>query len=82
MQYTVEFRNKDEALALAERIRTEVDSSRQYRYMEFCGGHTHVLARWGLTDLLPSNIRMIHGRLPGLRAANRTCRHGAGSGFE
>ena len=31
MQYTVEFRNKDEALALAERIRTEVDSSRQYR---------------------------------------------------
>ena len=61
MQYTVEFRNKDEALALAERIRTEVDSSRQYRYMEFCGGHTHVLARWGLTDLLPSNIRMIHG---------------------
>mgnify|MGYP003209918809 FL=1 len=54
MQYTVEFRNKDEALALAERIRTEVDSSRQYRYMEFCGGHTHVLARWGLICCPPT----------------------------
>lgn len=61
MQYTAEFRNKDEALALADRIRAEVDPARQYRYMEFCGGHTHVLARWGLTDLLPANIRMIHG---------------------
>ncbi len=61
MQYTTEFRNKQEALALAERIRAEVDPNRQYRYMEFCGGHTHVLARWGLNDLLPSNIRMIHG---------------------
>ena len=29
--------------------------------MEFCGGHTHVLARWGLTELLPKNVRMIHG---------------------
>ena len=61
MQYTTEFRNKDEALALADRIRAEVNPARQYRYMEFCGGHTHVLARWGLTDLLPANIRMIHG---------------------
>ena len=29
--------------------------------MEFCGGHTHILARWGLTELLPPNLRMIHG---------------------
>ena len=33
MQYTAEFRNKDEALALANRIRAEVDPARQYRFM-------------------------------------------------
>ena len=29
--------------------------------MEFCGGHTHAIARYGVADLLPPNIRMIHG---------------------
>ncbi len=61
MEYTADFRNKEKARALAEAIRTEAKADHKYRYMEFCGGHTHVLARWGLSDLLPSNIRMIHG---------------------
>ena len=29
--------------------------------MEFCGGHTHAISRYGLADLLPPNVRMIHG---------------------
>jgi hydrogenase expression/formation protein HypD len=29
--------------------------------MEFCGGHTHAISRYGVTDLLPANVRMIHG---------------------
>jgi hydrogenase expression/formation protein HypD len=29
--------------------------------MEFCGGHTHAIARYGVSDLLPANVRMIHG---------------------
>ena len=29
--------------------------------MEFCGGHTHAISRYGITDLLPPNVRMIHG---------------------
>jgi hydrogenase expression/formation protein HypD len=29
--------------------------------MEFCGGHTHAIARYGIADLLPDNVRMIHG---------------------
>jgi hydrogenase expression/formation protein HypD len=29
--------------------------------MEFCGGHTHALARYGVIDLLPANVHMIHG---------------------
>jgi hypothetical protein len=29
--------------------------------MEFCGGHTHAISRYGVRDLLPPNVRMIHG---------------------
>lgn len=29
--------------------------------MEFCGGHTHVISRYGLEGILPKNVRMIHG---------------------
>jgi hydrogenase expression/formation protein HypD len=39
----------------------KVSDSRTYRLMEFCGGHTHAISRYGLTDLLPANVRMIHG---------------------
>jgi hydrogenase maturation factor len=34
---------------------------RTYRFMEFCGGHTHAISRYGVEDLLPANVRMIHG---------------------
>lgn len=61
MQYVTEYRNPAEAKGLAEAIRREADPAKTYRFMEFCGGHTHVLARWGLSDLLPENVRMIHG---------------------
>src|SRR5512138_2295254 len=29
--------------------------------MEVCGGHTHPIYRFGLKDVLPSNIELIHG---------------------
>ena len=29
--------------------------------MEVCGGHTHAIYRFGLKDLLPDNIELIHG---------------------
>jgi hydrogenase expression/formation protein HypD len=29
--------------------------------MEFCGGHTHAISRYGIEDLLPSNVQMVHG---------------------
>ena len=29
--------------------------------MEFCGGHTHTISRYGLSDLLPASVKMIHG---------------------
>nr|WP_275116093.1 hydrogenase formation protein HypD [Aliiroseovarius subalbicans] len=49
------------AKGLSDAIARAADPDRTYRFMEFCGGHTHAIARFGLEDLLPGNIRMIHG---------------------
>ena len=61
MKYADEFRDKELATGLARAIRAKADPSRAYRFMEFCGGHTHAIARYGLEDMLPDNVRMIHG---------------------
>lgn len=61
MKYVDEFRDGRVARKLAARIASEVERGRGYRFMEFCGGHTHAISRYGLEDLLPANVRMIHG---------------------
>lgn len=61
MKYVDEFRDGALAQNLAASLQAEVDPSRNYNFMEFCGGHTHALARYGVVDLLPANVRMIHG---------------------
>ena len=61
MKYVDEFRDGELARRLAARIAREADPGRRYRLMEFCGGHTHALARYGVTDLLPPSVRTIHG---------------------
>jgi hydrogenase expression/formation protein HypD len=61
MKYIDEFRDGALARRLAAAIAREADPARSYCLMEFCGGHTHAIARYGLRDLLPPNVRMIHG---------------------
>ncbi|WP_028536392.1 hydrogenase formation protein HypD [Paludibacterium yongneupense] len=61
MKYIDEFRDGDLARGLAATIAREVDPARRYRLMEFCGGHTHAISRYGLNDLLPAAIELIHG---------------------
>ncbi|WP_298828622.1 hydrogenase formation protein HypD [uncultured Piscinibacter sp.] len=61
MKYVEEFRDGEVARAFAQRIAAEADVSRRYHFMEFCGGHTHAISRYGITELLPANLRMIHG---------------------
>jgi hydrogenase expression/formation protein HypD len=61
MKYVDEFRDGDLARGIARRIAVEARSGRDYHLMEFCGGHTHTISRYGIVDLLPANIRMIHG---------------------
>ena len=61
MKYIDEFRDGEVALKLAARIAAEADPARRYKLMEFCGGHTHAISRYGVADLLPAPVRMIHG---------------------
>ena len=61
MKYIDEFRDGDLARHIAERIAAEVKPDHAYRFMEFCGGHTHAISRYGVLELLPPNVRMIHG---------------------
>lgn len=61
MKYVDEFRDGELAKTIAANIAREAAPGREYRLMEFCGGHTHAISRYGIADLLPSNMRMIHG---------------------
>ena len=61
MKYMSEFRDGDVAQELAAAIGRQADPQRRYHFMEFCGGHTHAISRYGVADLLPENVRMIHG---------------------
>ena len=61
MKYVDEFRDLETAEKLSAAIHAAADTGRAYNFMEFCGGHTHALSRFGLESLLPENITMIHG---------------------
>ncbi|MBE0675391.1 MAG: hydrogenase formation protein HypD [Bacteroidales bacterium] len=59
MKYISEYRNADLVRRLAERIAARV--VRPYRIMEICGGQTHSIMKYNLSELLPEEITLIHG---------------------
>lgn len=61
MKFVDEFRQPEVISKAAEEIRRLADPNRHYRFMEVCGGHTHAIYRFGLKDLLPPNIELVHG---------------------
>ena len=65
MKYVEEFRDGRLARVIAGNIARESRPGRRYNLMEFCGGHTHAISRYGIADLLPaginSGVNMIHG---------------------
>src|SRR5580765_8829006 len=61
MRFVDEFRNPEIITRTAEELRRLADPARHYRFMEVCGGHTHAIFRFGLKDVLPRNIELIHG---------------------
>jgi hydrogenase expression/formation protein HypD len=61
MKYVDEYRDGALAQKIAATIAREAAPGRVYRLMEFCGGHTHAISRYGLEDLLPAGVQLIHG---------------------
>jgi hydrogenase expression/formation protein HypD len=61
MKFVDEFRDPLAIERTAQEIRRIADPRRHYRFMEVCGGHTHAIYRFGLKDLLPANIELVHG---------------------
>ena len=61
MKYVDEFRQQALAQGLAAAIRRAVRDDREYHLMEFCGGHTHAIFRYGVQDLMPDNLHFVHG---------------------
>ncbi len=59
MKFVDEYRQGDIAQRLAEQIAHL--TKRDLKIMEVCGGHTHTIFKYGIEDLLPDNITMIHG---------------------
>jgi hydrogenase expression/formation protein HypD len=59
MKFIDEFR--DPALARTLLARIKARSTRPVRLMEFCGGHTHAILRYGLRTLLPPTIDLRSG---------------------
>ncbi len=61
MKYVDEFRDPGMIRKALHEIRSLADPKRHYRIMEVCGGHTHAIFRFGLNELLPPNVELIHG---------------------
>ena len=59
MKFIDEFRDPEKAHALAEAIRKE--TTRPHTLMETCGGQTHAIVRFGIDELLPPEITLVHG---------------------
>ncbi|GAA0775934.1 hydrogenase formation protein HypD [Roseibium denhamense] len=61
MKYIREFRDGKLARKLGKAIAQEADPGRRYNLMEFCGGHTHAIFRYGVQNLVPDNVEYVHG---------------------
>ncbi len=59
MKYVEEFRDGEAVRAYAEKIRKLV--TRPWRIMEICGGQTHTIVKYGIDELLPPEVTLIHG---------------------
>ncbi len=61
MKFVDEFRDAELGRAVAMEILSLVEPGRHYKLMEVCGGHTHSIYKYGIDDLLPANVELVHG---------------------
>jgi hydrogenase expression/formation protein HypD len=61
VRFVDEFRDAELGRAVAGEILSLVEPGRHYKFMEVCGGHTHSIYKYGVDDLLPANVELVHG---------------------
>ncbi|TET16805.1 MAG: hydrogenase formation protein HypD [Dehalococcoidia bacterium] len=59
MKFITEFRRSELAEGLISQIHRQSKTS--VKFMEFCGGHTVTIFRYGIRQVLPSTIEMVSG---------------------
>ncbi len=59
MNYLDQYRKPDTAKRYLEAIRRM--TTRAWTVMEICGGQTHSIVRYGIEDLLPDKLTLVHG---------------------
>jgi hydrogenase expression/formation protein HypD len=59
MKFVTEFRDAELVKGVIEEIKRTV--TRPWVLMEICGGQTHAIMRYGLDQLLPEQIELVHG---------------------
>jgi hydrogenase expression/formation protein HypD len=59
MKFIDEFRDRPLVLEALDSLRRSV--TRPWKIMEICGGQTHAILRFGIDQLLPPEIGLIHG---------------------
>jgi hydrogenase expression/formation protein HypD len=59
MRFVTEYRDAELVRAVIDEIRRTV--TRPWVLMEICGGQTHAIMRYGLDQLLPPEIELVHG---------------------
>ena len=59
MKYIDEYRDAEAAEKLRRAIRSV--TTRNWTLMEVCGGQTHAIVKFGIDELLPDEIRLVHG---------------------
>ena len=59
MKYLDEYRDKETVLRLVDEIHKS--TTQPWTIMEMCGGQTHSIIRYGIDELIPDKIRLVHG---------------------
>ena len=59
MKYLDEYRERDKIEQIAAEIHRA--TSRDWTLMEVCGGQTHAIAKYGLQQLVPPQVELLHG---------------------
>jgi hydrogenase expression/formation protein HypD len=58
MKFLDEYRDGDQA---AQYARRSPASRREWTLMEVCGGQTHAIVKFGVDELLPPGVTLVHG---------------------